>query len=99
MWRDAGFRAGFTIGAKTFETVLTFVALQRQPELTQRFEQRHEQSSPFGKRIFDVRWIAAEIRSLNQTILLHVAHASDECAAADRKQAVQQLHRSLWTTQ
>jgi hypothetical protein len=43
--------------------------------------------------------IASEIRALNQSIFLHIAQAPDERATADREQTIQQLHRSLWTTQ
>jgi hypothetical protein len=46
-----------------------------------------------------VRWIAAEVSSINKTILLHITQTSNQCAAADREKAVQQFHRPLWTTQ
>src|ERR1051325_1598855 len=94
-----GLRARLAIGPETFQTIFTVVALQRQSELTQRLEQRHQQRSSFSQRIFDVRWIPAEVSSINQAIFLHITQASDERAAADRKQTVQQLHRSLWTTE
>src|ERR1043166_9258929 len=95
----SGLRARLTIRSDTLQAILTFVTLQGQTELTQRLKQRHEQCSSFSQRVFDVRWIAAEVRSYNQAVLLHVAQAPHERTTADRKQAVQQFHRSLWTTQ
>jgi hypothetical protein len=52
--------------------------------LTQRLEQRQQQGPSFVN-VFDVRWIAAEIRSLNSPSFFHVRKASDERAAADRE--------------
>src|ERR1043165_3591453 len=95
----SGLRAGLTIRTETFQSVVTLVTLQRESELAQRFQQRHEQRASFGQRVFDVWWIAAEIGSHNKTVLLHVAQAADERTTADRKQTVQKFHRSLWTTQ
>lgn len=68
-----------------------FVAGERRAKLLECVEQWEEQATARGEVVFHVRRAPAEIAPFDERVLLHVAEATDERAAADRVQCVEEF--------
>lgn len=63
--------------------VVAVVAAEGVAEGAQGFEERGEEAAAVGQGVLDVRGAAAEVAALDEAVVLHVAEAVHEGAAAD----------------
>ncbi len=78
-----------------FFAVGTGVAVERLAEFSEGVEERQEQAPALGQDVFDVGGATAEVASLDERVLFHVAQATDQRAAADGVQGGQQFRRAF----